>query len=404
MNQLYTNYLHIIKSICRNSEKTHIFSGKDLENLYQLAAAHFTVPFLLPYADPSSTLFGQIKQQTKLMMLHYYQIEQFTIKLADLLEKEKISYILLKGISLAAYYPVPDQRKLGDVDLYLPDPKDLKTAKQLLESNGFRPTEDSELSDHHLTYLYTFPQTGRTYTLELHFRIIGLYQYVPANKIVDSVFACGSFQPVLQNINGRNYPVLPPTEYVFYMLHHMLKHYLYSGFGIRLLCDFTLYLTRYADEIDFSRIHLWCQDSKILHLYEIILESCRLYLGLSEQIDPDIHYAHSDCETFIEQVLSDGDVGKGKGNELVRSGSYEKVNWITYFKEGHIQMKVRFPKLHKCILFWPVLWCITLIAFLHNTYHLRNTTFRQTLKDFKKSNQDAKLIRIFDNSDDTVHQ
>ena len=61
-------------------------------------------------------------------------------------------------------------------------------------------------------------------------------------------------------------------------------------------------------------------------------------------------------------------------------------------------MKVRFPKLHKCALLWPVLWGITLVIFLHNTYRLRNTTFRQTLADFKKGNHDTRLIRIFDNN------
>ena len=186
---------------------------------------------------------------------------------------------------------------------------------------------------------------------------------------------------------------------MFYMIHHMLKHYLYSGFGIRLLCDFTLYLTRHKDEIAFDRIHNWCQESRILHLYEIILESCRLYLGLSEKIDPHIHYNAADCEKFIEKILSDGDVGKNEKNELVSSGSYDTVNWLTYFKEGHIQMKVRFPKLHKCALLWPVLWWITLVIFLHNTYRLRNTTFRQTLADFKKGNHNTRLIRIFDNDD-----
>ena len=398
MKQLYTDYLRIIKAICTNSEKNHIFHGEELKNLYQLASNHFTVPFLLSYADPSDALFPQIRQQTKMMMLHYYQIEQFTLRLTSLLKEHHIPYILLKGISLAACYPVPELRKLGDVDFYISDPDALDQAKQLLETNGFHPVD--EISDHHLTYQYTFPQTGRTYILELHFRIVGLYQYTPANQIVDTVFSSDAFQPTLQTIRDRKYTVLPPTEYVFYMIHHMLKHYLYSGFGIRLLCDFTLYLTQHKTEIDFDNIHHWCQESRILHLYEIILESCRLYLGLSKEIDPDIHYDAESCEKFMEKVLSDGDVGKNEGNELVSSGSYDTVNWLTYFKEGHIQMKVRFPRLHKCALLWPVLWGITLVIFLRNTYKLRNTTFRQTLADFKKGNQDTKLIRIFDNSDD----
>lgn len=100
---------------------------------------------------------------------------------------------------------------------------------------------------------------------------------------------------------GQTYPVLPPTENVFYMLHHMLKHYLYSGFGSRLLCDFTLYLERYASEVNFEKIHFWCRESKIFHLYELILESCRIYFGLSASIDPQVHCSASDCAIFLEK-------------------------------------------------------------------------------------------------------
>ena len=137
MDQLYTDYLQIIREVCTNSEKRHVFHGEKLKDLYRLSSEHFTVPFLLPYTAPSDKLFFQIRQQTKMMMLHYYQIEQFTVRLTSLLKEHHIPCILLKGISLAAYYPTPELRKLGDVDLYISDPDDLDKAKQILERNDF---------------------------------------------------------------------------------------------------------------------------------------------------------------------------------------------------------------------------------------------------------------------------
>lgn len=128
------------------------------------------------------------------------------------------------------------------------------------------------------------------------------------------------------------------------MIHHMLKHYLYSGFGIRLLCDFTFYLEAHTDEIDFQKIHSWCRESRISHLYEIIIETCRIYLGLPQSIDPEIHYAAQDCEEFITRILKNGDMGTDTSKELVGTTSYQKINLLTYFKEGHVQMKIRFPK------------------------------------------------------------
>lgn len=72
---------------------------------------------------------------------------------------------------------------------------------------------------------------------------------------------------------------------------------------------FLFYLEQHAQEIDFKKIHSWCQQSHILHLYESVLETCRIYLNLPETIDPDVHYNRSDCDAFLSRILKDGDLG-----------------------------------------------------------------------------------------------
>ena len=396
MEQIYQTYLNIIKNICTDSNDPVSVTPEQLPALANLAQEHCTVPFVLPCLR-SASVYPSMKHQVKEMMLNYYQIEHFTRTTVSLLRENHIDCYLLKGLSLADCYPVPEYRKLGDLDLYLAEPEMLSQAQTVLESSGY--ILQDELSDHHVTYYYTFPKTGRRFILELHYRVVGQYQYSRTNEIVDSVYSPAQLKKSSQMIHGYSYTVLPPTEYVFYMIHHMLKHYLYSGFGIRLLCDFTFYLKRHESEIDFDQIHTWCRESRISHLYEIILESCRIYLGLPDSIEPQIHYDTSDCQDFITQILKDGDMGTDVSQALVGSSSYQKVNLFTYFREGHVQMKVRFPKASRFPILWPVLWVITFVCFIRNTYKVRNTTFLQTLRNFKKSNQKTKLVKIFENSD-----
>jgi hypothetical protein len=395
MEQIYQTYLNIIKNICTDSNDPVSVTPEQFPALANLAQEHCTVPFVLPCLR-SASVYPSMKHKVKEMMLNYYQIEHFTRTTVSLLKENHIDCYLLKGLSLADCYPVPEYRKLGDLDLYLAEPEMLSQAQTVLESNGY--ILQDELSDH-VTYYYTFPKTGRRFILELHYRVVGQYQYSRTNEIVDLVYSPTQLKKSSQMIHGYSYTVLPPTEYVFYMIHHMLKHYLYSGFGIRLLCDFTFYLKRHESEIDFDQIHTWCRESRISHLYEIILESCRIYLGLPDSIDPQTHYDTSDCQDFITQILKDGDMGTDVSQTLVGSSSYQKVNLFTYFREGHVQMKVRFPKASHFPILWPVLWVITFVCFIRNTYKVRNTTFLQTLRNFKKSNQKTKLVKIFENSD-----
>ena len=86
-------------------------------------------------------------------MLNYYQVEQFKRRIADLFESNGITYILLKGICLAAFYPTPEYRQLGDVDIYINDKEMFNRANALLLANVY--TKDNEISDHHQGYLYT---------------------------------------------------------------------------------------------------------------------------------------------------------------------------------------------------------------------------------------------------------
>ena len=60
-------------------------------------------------------------------------------------------------------------------------------------------------------------------------------------------------------------------------------------------------------------------------------------------------------------------------------------------------MKVRFKKLGKCPVLCPVLWGITFVCFVRNTYKLRNTTVRETLRTFREKNEELQLIPIFEN-------
>lgn len=169
--------------------------------------------------------------------------------------------------------------------------------------------------------------------------------------------------------------------------------------GIRLLCDFTVYLNHFYDEIDFEKLHAWCRESRIFHLYEIILSCCRNYLGLAESVDPEVTYDADACEHFLSMILEGGDMGTNANHAIVGSTSYQKINWLTYFKEGHLQMKVRFPNASHLPVLWPFLWFWTFVCFLKNNRKLRNTTFRAVLREFKEKNEHTRLIRIFENSD-----
>ena len=258
-----------LKNLCTDSSDPVTLTGVDASALYRLAEKHCSLPFLLPYFE-NQPQFSALKQQTKQMLLSYYQLEHFTQShffAAPRRENPVLSVKRNQSRRQLSGSRIPEAGR--SESLYSMKKKLFPVPAGF--SRRMAASEEPEDSDHHVTYRYTFPDTHRSFTLELHYRIVGVYQFARANELVDEIFSADHLKASSLTLYGQSYPVLPPTENVFYMLHHMLKHYLYSGFGSRLLCDFTLYLKQYASKIDFEKIHSWCQESKIFHLYELIL-------------------------------------------------------------------------------------------------------------------------------------
>ena len=136
MQQSYQHYLKIIKNICTGHKDPISVLPEEQSDIARLAENHCTVPFVLS-SFRGTQIYHSMLQKTRSMMLNYYQIDQFTRHTVSLLRNNGIECIVLKGISLASCYPVPEYRKLGDLDLYISRKSDITKAKKLLESNGY---------------------------------------------------------------------------------------------------------------------------------------------------------------------------------------------------------------------------------------------------------------------------
>ena len=51
---------------------------------------------------------------------------------------------------------------------------------------------------------------------------------------------------------------LEPTDHLLFLILHAFKHFLHSGFGLRIVTDICLFTWRHGDRVDFSRIHEIC--------------------------------------------------------------------------------------------------------------------------------------------------
>ncbi len=223
---------------------------------------------------------------------------QYMSRLIQKLDQHGIRSCILKGITLSELYPIPDSRISSDVDLLLPDPKDLDAAIAFLAKDGFMIGKIIKGS-HQIECSH--PQYG---LIEVHTDI--------CDETARDVWFESQITPSCEYIKtadkfGGFYYTLPETDSAIFVAFHFLKHFLSHGCGIRQLLDMLLYLKMHRDGIDWDRFN-----SLFFNLnYLQFIEQCK-DIG-NKYFDMDFVVPSSNDELCLS-ILSDMETGGIFGN------------------------------------------------------------------------------------------
>ena len=367
-----------------------------LPDLLQLARQHNVSLFVydaLCQCDIDDPLLQETTFQREMLFecYHNYDMLFFAKKILALLEEHSVSYCLLKGVSLLANYPKPECRSASDIDILVSDPKEYTRTRNLLLSYGFCVANGT--TDHHEELLYY--ENDKTYLLELHNKLINNSGNV-RDETIKALFK--QTIPVKKNLSfaALSYQCLNTEQNLLYLLLHMLQHFVRAGFGVKLLCDWTVFWKRGLSQ-DTKEVFLQLlKKTRLENFAKAVTALCVLYLGLPyTQISflfgnvsekEALSHNRKHYAALMDEILEAEEFGHSSTNRMV----FLKNSSLTGFLcEFHHQMKL--GNSHSdCILLWPYLWCTTLIRFLRNNRRIRKTS---TLSIFKKASQRSRLLR-----------
>lgn len=229
-----------------------------------------TVPKEILLQFIGSTL--QIEQQNK-------EMNVFLARLIEMLRKNDICSLLVKGQGIAQCYERPLWRSSGDVDLFLSDSNYQKAKECLLPLASSVEEEDSY--EKHLGFIID------SWSVELHgtLRSRSLPQM---DKIIDEVqkdvFYSGS---VRSWMNGRTVIFLPaPDNDVIFVFTHIIKHFFHGGIGLRQICDWCRLLWTYKDSINRRLLESRIKEAGIVTEWNTFAALAIGYLGMPVEVIP----------------------------------------------------------------------------------------------------------------------
>ncbi|MBO4693399.1 MAG: nucleotidyltransferase family protein [Clostridia bacterium] len=217
-------------------------------------------------------------------------------KLCNLFDDAAVPFVIIKGAAAAIYYPNPNMRTMGDIDVLVSE-NNFDAAFSLLVENGYMFNCDyGDGRD------YSFSKDGLIF--ELHRRYSD-YDYNIEDYIQNWIDKSEKL-----SLYGNTFPALPKAENGLIILDH-IRHHLVGGLGIRQIIDYMMFVNSVKNEKEFEEVHLpLYQKTGLLTLAKVIIKMCKIYFGFPVSATWCDDADSKTCDELLECVLTSGNFGR----------------------------------------------------------------------------------------------
>ncbi len=366
--------------------------GEEAVGLVEMADRHSVLPLLYDAVcgeDAASGADGGLRetvrrksQSTVRQNYHLLFLTRFVVRT---LAESGISCIVLKGCSAAAYYPVPELRKSGDVDLLLENGEKAEAALRCLEKHGFYMAKEQH-ANHHLVCV-----SPDGISVELHMSLTEAFDDPRINRRIATLQEELFLHFREEAVMGIRLPVPEKPYFAFCLLLHMLQHFLRSGFGLKLLCDWTAFLESGCSGEEQQTLKRLLAETGTAGFCATVTGVCVRYLGLSEEKAAFLTAGNGAAKTaelkeFFREILEAEEFGKAEKERMV---ALRGSRLSDYLREFHHQTLLTYREASRRPLLLPFYWMRMLTGFLHRNRKLRGVSSAAVLK---KAAQRGKLV------------
>lgn len=238
----------------------------------------------------------------------YYNLVKRQNQILDAFKVKNIPVVVLKGTSAAKYYPKPQLRTMGDIDL-LVRPEYYEDAVSSLICVGCDEiTSKAEA------------EAGRHRSFRYNDVSIELHHYF---SLISDRDKADALDNLLYDAISLNSTELPDVENGLVLLSHIRQH-LEGGLGLRQIVDWFMFVRSCLDdETWYSSFQEKAQLTGLETLAITVTRMCQIYLGLTTAITWCKDADEQVCNDLMQYVMECGNFGRSR--EILQSGATSKL-------------------------------------------------------------------------------
>ena len=307
----------------------------DFEELYHLADIHDVSAIVAQELKlvesewkPTGLIASHFTQTIGLTVREYQKKEQVYSAVKKILTAAEIPHLFVKGAIIKEYYPIPEMRTSGDIDVIV-KPESFDTVLNIVHANSNLMTLVE-----HTTNVIVVKMNG--IEVEIHSSAdVG-------SGYFENVFSLCSVS------NGFTYE-LDDTDHLLYIICHLAKHLAYRGAGIRMLMDIDV-MIRHIPNFNLEAFLLLCDKANIRKTAEALISLSVYWFHTPVQQTVDFTADSKLLESFENVILDGGSFGYEMNAIPLRYIAADNTQ-LTLFNKIKVLLKMAFPSreyLKKC--------------------------------------------------------
>ncbi len=376
----YGQYLsHLAACTINSTVPKAPFEDIDWAQLYTLASFHNVTALVYPAVKTLQLppdILSKWTYNNNLLIARETRQEIESQIIFDILAKENIPFIKMKGIVTKNLYPAPYMRTQADVDICM-SYEHRKHCASIMKDRGYKIFSVTENTDEYVKdnfFYYEFHSSVNASTSEFY------------NLFSDP------FTKVKESSDGIGF-IFTDEYFYLHLVTHLYKHFVTEGCGIRLLCDLYIYAKSHPN-LDYDFIRSILAKYKIIDFYDRIMLLNKCLWEETDFTEEQIEIA-----TFVFKC---GDHGNNTVRLLTnystdKIGAFSNKNKIRVSLQicfpGVNTLKNRYPVLEKAPILLPFYW----VKRGFSTLFFKRSSLKQqndVIKSFDSEEiRDAKKVR-----------
>lgn len=268
-------------------------------------------------------------------MATHSMLNNTLLSIVESLRHNGIEPVLLKGQGIAKYYPIPELRQCGDIDIYVGQ-ENFETACSVI--GEMSTPEDHQGDIPSLKHFHT--RIGSAF-IEIH-RYTDVYWPKRYDRKYQKISDEGMSSKLVPLDFSGVQVMSPSVDFnVFFIFNHFWHHFIADGVGLRQICDWVLLLHASHGKIDLDKLASMLYEMKLMKEWRVFGCIAVDTLGLSMEEMPfyDAKYRKK-ASKVLELILLEGNFGKENLKGYKRPKGYVAGKWYSFRKRSGRNFRV----------------------------------------------------------------